>query len=150
MMTLLIALIALLAIGAMLAPKMADVANRGVPGPQDSNLAIQASVTKTADFNGAGLDLGEGFDPGGVGKVFAAVIDVTAIDFTSSDETYAFHLEESDDDATYVDAGVPVDVDEVGVHVAKGIVTKRYVRLVLDVDGSTPSITYSAHLNPLT
>ena len=154
-LTLIIVLMAILLVALAGAPAMADVANRGVPGPQDSNLVIQAAVTKVADFDGAGLDLGEGFDPGGVGKVMTAVITVTAADRANSDETYAFHLEESDDNNTFVDCGVPESIEvsaataTVGVYVAKGIVTKRYVRLVLDVDGSTPSITYSAYLNPL-
>jgi len=132
-----------------MAPAMADVENRGIPGPQDAELVLQAGVTKTVDFDGAGLHLGTGFAPGGIGKLISAVITVTALDQTTGNETYAFHLEESADDQTYVDCGVPLAVAATGVFVAKGIQTLPYSRLVLDVDGDTPSITYSANLNPL-
>lgn len=134
---------------------MANVENRGIPGPQDTDLLLQAAVTKTANFDGTSVDLGAGWDPGGIGKMMAAVIDVTAADRANQDETYAFHLQESDAvDSGFVACGVAVSVTvattvaTLGTYVAKGIVAKRFVRLSLVVANTTPSITYSAYLNP--
>ena len=72
---------------------------------------------------------------------------VTAIDRTTADETYAFTLQQSDNGSTgWAAIGVVVNTTTTGTIVVKGIVTTRYVRLVLDVNGTTPSITYSANL----
>jgi hypothetical protein len=121
-----------------------------IPTPQDESQLLQDTVTKTADFNGAGFDLGAGFEPDGIGRPVAGVIYTTAFDHTTGDETYAFKLQESDDDAAtdpYTDCGASVSVTAVGVVAAKGFIGKRYVRLALDVGGTTPSITYKAWLN---
>lgn len=144
---LLIAALALLAL--MLMSNMANVGHRGIPGPQDAALEVQAAVTKTANFDGAGLDLGKGFEPGGIGKLVAAVVDVTALDLTSGNETYALTLQESADNVTFAACGLATAVTSAGVKIVKGIATKRYVRLSLAAGGTTPSITYSAKLNPL-
>jgi hypothetical protein len=129
--------------------------NTFIPGPPDAELALQASVTKTADFSGAWLDLGQGFAPGGLGMPVAGVVNVTALDKTDTDETYAFKLQQAADDgtgaadaATVEDIGAAVSATEVGIVLAKGFVTQRFVRLVLDVGGTTPSITYTGQLNP--
>lgn len=55
--------------------------------------------------------------------------------------------DQSADNVTFADCGLPLAVTAEGVYVVKGILTKRYVRLVLDVDGTSPSIKYSASLN---
>lgn len=134
------------------APAMAagDVANRGIPGPEDAGLVLQASVTNTATFSGAGLDLGSGFAPDQPVDM-AAVIDATAVDHTTGDETYAFTLEQSSDDSSFAACGVaPASPVAAGVVVARGLVSKRYVRLTVTIAGTSPSITYSANLNPNT
>lgn len=114
--------------------------------PIDAALELQASVTKTASFNGAALNLGDGYAPGGLGAIVAAVIDVTAIDTTSGNETYAFKLQQSADGSTnWTDIGPSVSATAVGVIIAKGIVTTENIRLVLTAGGTTPSITYSAN-----
>lgn len=119
----------------------------------DAALELQPTITKTADFSGDWLDLGKRYAPGGLGEPVGAVIDVSALDLTDTDETYAFHLEQTDadengdaDTAAAEAIGVPVAVEATGIAVAKGLITKRFVRLVLDVDGETPSISYQAHL----
>jgi hypothetical protein len=135
--------------------------NPFIPGPPDAALVLQAAVTKTADFNGAWLDLGPSFAPGGLGMPVAAVVEVTAAVRNDSDETYAFKLEDAAADASgvadaatvatiSVPASVPVSgaTATTGILLVKGFVTQRFVRLALDVGGTTPSITYSAHLNP--
>ena len=120
-----------------------------VPTIQDSALLLQASTTKTANYNTQGLDLGSGYAPGGLGQPAAAVVNVTSRDFASANETYAFTLEESDDNATFVAAGASTSVSATGTIAVRGWITKRFVRLALVVGGTTPAITFKAWLNPL-
>ena len=125
-----------------------------IPGPPDASLVLQAAVTKTASFNSAWLDMGRGFAPGGLGMPVAGVVNATAMDLTAN-ETYVFHLEETDPDANGdPDAtkiriiGAALAVTAIGLHVTKGFVTTRFVRLALVAAGTTPSITYTGQLNP--
>jgi hypothetical protein len=115
-------------------------------GPVDTGKALQAAaVTKTASFNGAGLDLGSGYAPGGGGQPVQAAVPVTALDFTTTDETYSFKLQHSDDDSTYADCGAAVSALSANVGssiVLHGTVQRRYVRYALTIAGTTPSITY--------
>lgn len=151
-----IGVLILIAIGG--APAMAS---SFIPGPPDSQLDLQDSVTKTATFSGAWLDLGEGFAPGGIGMPACGVVDVTAADRASSDETYAINIDETDDDGTgapdatkvrtcSVPVSVPVNgaVATLGLLLAKCFITGRFVRLTVTIAGTTPSITYSANLTP--
>ena len=120
-----------------------------IPTPQDKRLLIQDTTTKTAGFNTPGLDLGAGYAPGGVGQRVAAVVAVVARDTASGDEPYGFTLQESADDATYAACGAATTAGANGVLLARGVLTKRYVRLALTAGGTTPSITFKAWLNPL-
>lgn len=120
-----------------------------LPTPQDQSLVLQATVTKTASFSSVGLDLGSGFAPGGVGMPAAAIVLVSALDQSSSDETYTFVMEDSADNATFAPIGASQAVTAVGAIAISGRVTRRYVRLKLTASGTTPSITYKAWLNPL-
>ncbi len=124
-------------------------------GPQDSQLLLQASVTKTTSFNSAGVDLGSGFAPGGGGKPVQAIVTYTAGDFTTGDETYSFKLQDSPDNSTFTDRSpavvAPVSASApAGSIVIGAFVQQRYVRLVATLAGTTPSITYSAYLQPNT
>jgi hypothetical protein len=120
-----------------------------IPTPQDTQLVLQDTVTKTASFTSAGKDLGSGYAPGGLGQPVAAVVSVSAMDTADGNETYTFALQESNDNVTYRAAGASVQAFATGTVVAKGHVQFRYVRLVLTAGGTTPSITYKAWLNPL-
>ncbi len=120
-----------------------------LPTPQDSALLMQDTTTKTANFNSAGLDLGSGFAPGGLGKPVVAVVNVTALDVASGNETYGLTLEESNDNVTFTAAGASTGVTATGGVAARGWITKRYARLALVVAGTTPSITFKAWLNPV-
>jgi hypothetical protein len=120
-----------------------------LPTPQDSALLMQDTTTKTANYNTTGLDLGSGYAPGGLGQPVAAVVNVTARDGSSGNETYAMTLEESTDNSTFTAAGASVTVSATGAHAVRGWITKRYARLALVVGGTTPSITFKAWLNPL-
>jgi len=120
-----------------------------IPTPQDSELLLQDTVTKTANFNSAGLDLGSGYAPGGPGQRMTAVVAVVSIDVSDGSETYSFTLQQSDDNATFAACGTAVSTAATGVVLARGVVTQRYVRLALAAGGTSPSITYKAWLNPL-
>ena len=120
-----------------------------VPTPQDAQLLLQDSTTKTASYNTPSIDLGAGFSPGGLGRPVAAVVQVTALDTGDANETYTFTLQESSDNSIFTAAGAGATVTAAGAHAARGWATKRYVRLALTVAGTTPSITFKAFLNPL-
>ena len=120
-----------------------------LPTPQDTALLMQDTTTKTANFNTAGLDLGSGFAPGGLGKPVAAVVNATALDASSGNETYTLTLEESNDNASFTSAGAAQTLTASGAVAVRGWLTKRYARLALVVGGTTPSITFKAWLNPL-
>ena len=115
--------------------------------PIDYGAVLQAAVTKTTSFNGAALDLGEGYAPGGLGRLLAGVVSVSAIDTADANETYSFKLQESADGSSgWTDIGVGVSATATGIVVVKGVVTTRHIRLVLTAAGTTPSITYSANV----
>jgi hypothetical protein len=120
-----------------------------LPTPQDQSLLLQATVTKTANFSSAAIDLGVGFAPGGLGMPVAAVVLVSALDQTTGDETYALVVEDSADNVTFAPVGASQAAAATGAIAVSGRVTRRYVRLKLTVSGTTPSITYKAWLNPL-
>ena len=120
-----------------------------IPTPQDAQLLLQDTTTKTASYNTPGLDLGAGYAPGGLGQAVAAVIHVSALDAADGNESYSFVLQESADTATFTPAGAATAVTAAGVAAAKGRITKRYVRLALTAGGTSPSITFKAWLNPL-
>jgi hypothetical protein len=119
-----------------------------VPGPLDNNLRLESSITKTADFAGTAFDLGSGFAAGGAGQPFSAVVDVSAFDFTTEDETYAVTIQESADNSTWANISPAVDVGATGVKAIPVFVSSRYVRINLDVGGTSPSITYEGWLVP--
>ena len=130
-----------------------------IPTPQDDSLLLTtaAPVTNTASFDtvpvtgGAG-DLGSGFAPGGLGMSAAIVVDVSAIDISSGNETYALKMQESSDNATFTDCGPVFNLSAalasvIGVYVVIGHLSKQYVRLDAVLGGTTPSITLKAWLN---
>ncbi len=124
-------------------------------GPQDAQLLLQASVTKTSSFNSVSVDLGAGFAPAGGGKPVQAVVTYSAADFTTGDETYSFKLQDSADNSSFTDrsAAVAASVSAAapsGSVVVGGFLQQRYVRLVATLGGTTPSITYAAYLQPNT
>lgn len=121
-----------------------------IPCPLDAELQLESSVTKTADFAGAKKDLGNGYSPGGIGRLFAELIFVSAIDLADLNETYNFTVMESDDDNTYTPCGPAVAATKTGAFSIPGVVSMRYMKLALDVGGTTPSITYEAWAVPQT
>ncbi len=82
----------------------------------------------------------------------ALVISAGTVDTADGDESYVFHVEESDDGSTgwepISDTEVEItETDEVGLIRLEGLNTgdrKRYLRASLVVGGTTPSIACSA------
>ena len=119
----------------------------------DEDLILQASVTKTASFNGTGVAIKLQKN-----QVAKAVIDVSAIDTDDADEAYVAALEVSDDDTTYLQVGrSELSVDDtptigryeipvLGSGVEKVIASATHARLRVELSGTTPSITYSGFL----
>lgn len=131
-----------------------------VPTPQDDKMLLQDTVTKTATFSSAWIDMGDGYRPGSIGHMCAGVVKVTSADRTSSDETYVFKLQETvadangvADDSKAADIGPTSAVDvaaavaTLGIISVGGILSQRFVRLVATLAGTTPSVTYKAWLN---
>lgn len=116
---------------------------------KDALLTLQVLVTKTADFDGASIDLKTSMPLSGLG---VQVITTTAPDQVTGDETYLFVLEESPDDSVWNALYTwPIEDSSAATLVAQEVFAKvssrkRYVRLRLDVEGTTPSITYKAFL----
>lgn len=107
-----------------------------------------ADITKTANFNGTGLDLGAGWAPDPF-KPMGLVLDVNALDLASGNETYQFDIEESSDNSTFTPTGCVFAVTATGLIQQLFKCTKRYVRAKLTVGGTTPSITYSVWFGPV-
>lgn len=108
-------------------------------------VASLVSATRTADANGTAVDT-LGYNSA------ALVIQAGDIDLANADETYAFSVEESADGSTgwaaISGATNTVTADnQTKVIRIDGLGTgtrKRYLRAVLDVGGTTPSIPGSA------
>ena len=105
-------------------------------------LASFVPAVRTADANGTGVDT-QGYGD--------AVMLVSAgdIDLANADETYVIELEESDDNSAFTDVtGHDVtitadnEVDFVRIR-ELNVTRKRYLRAVLNVGGTTPSIPLS-------
>ncbi|MCP6719738.1 MAG: hypothetical protein KJI72_00210 [Patescibacteria group bacterium] len=98
------------------------------------------AASRTADANGAAVDT-QGFNSA------VAVIDVGVVDETTGDETYLFKVQESDTSGgSYADvtgASLTVTVaNDNKAHkiriVGIGSNRKRWLRVILDVAGTTP------------
>lgn len=120
-----------------------------IPTPQDAALLLQDTLARTSSYNTAALDLGQGYAPGGVGRPVSAVVQVTALDTSSGDESYKFTLQQSADNVTFAAIGADTSAAATGVLIVKGHVTQRFVRAALVIAGTTPTITFKAWLNPL-
>jgi hypothetical protein len=120
-----------------------------VPTPQDASSKMDDALTKTASFAGTAFDLGDGFNPGGVGMPINAVIDVSAL--TADGATFSFQLTEcATSGGSYVAVGPSVAVSATGVVSVPGIVSKRYLKLDLTIAsaGGSTTLTYSSWANP--
>ena len=117
--------------------------------PYDANAVLQAAVTKTTAFNGAGFDLGTGTPRRGLKIRFTA----TNVSGAGAGGVFSPHIEHSDDNTTFTDL-VYFDALTVGTAAATSQqwataeTDKRYIRLATDmsVTTSTPTMTYYADI----
>lgn len=119
----------------------------------DSQLVLQASVTKTATFNGTGIDWATGNSPR---PLFARVIYSAATNASGSN-AFTFTIDHSDDNSTfYLHTSGAADVITLSTTAQTGeiyipiLTKKRYIRLTITQvgAGSTPTITYNAYVSP--
>jgi len=105
--------------------------------------SLLAAAARTADANGSAVDT-QGYRDG------MLVVQAGTIDLASTDETYVFEIEESDDGSTgWTDVAGTVAVTANNQTVVLrlpelNVARKRYLRVVLNVSGTTPSILCSA------
>lgn len=104
----------------------------------DTNLQLQASVTKTANFNSAGVDLKTGTPRRGL----KARVLVTAVSGTTP--TLDGKIQHSDDNSAFTDLAVVLagQITATGEYFIPFETSKRYVRFVATIGGTTPSFTY--------
>ena len=118
----------------------------------DALIALQASVTKTATFNGTGVNL-----PGGTPvRGLRARVIYSAATNASGSNTVTFQLDTSDDNSAWnaaefqdvTDAVVLTTTAKSGEIYIPFITTHKYVRLTATFSGagSTPTITYQGDL----
>jgi hypothetical protein len=105
---------------------------------------LQEAVTKTADFAGTEVDIGIGAESA------IAILHVSVCDMTTGDETYQFGINHSDTaGGTYSAAGTFTLIATPSVASWQQLSLtglKRYVKLGLDVEGTTPSATYTGEI----
>lgn len=112
--------------------------------------AIKFLVTLTPNARTASED-GSAIDTTGFGSA-ALVISAGSVDTADGDESYVFHIEESEDGSTgwtpIADTEVEItETDEVQLVRLEGLNTgsrKPYLRASLVIGGTTPSIACSA------
>jgi hypothetical protein len=118
--------------------------------PADANLVLQASVTKTATFDGTGLDLKAGTPPRGL----VARIIYSAASTSSGAGAVTFQIEESDDNSTFNDLvtfdSLVLSTTAIASEIFERVSTrKRYVRLVVSaISGTGATVTYQGDLVP--
>jgi hypothetical protein len=114
-----------------------------------TGLVIEPPTTQTANYNGNPTFL-QNFSPPDtpLGLPVVCLITPTAIFTGSSNETYTFTLQQSNDGVTWTNCGVTGAAASVAPFKLGAFVSMRYVRLQLTVAGTTPSISYTASLTP--
>lgn len=110
------------------------------------NVAVIASLvpaTITATTNGAGVDT-FGYNDG------MFVVAAGAIDLTSTNETYAFKVQDSDDNSTFTDVSGLTTTISANNQIKEiplrelNLTLRRYVRVVATLAGTTPSFAGTA------
>ena len=114
-------------------------------------LTASAASTHIIDHGAAG-DLG-------AGRAMVVVINVdVAADTANADETYQFVLQQDDNSgfaspseviAKSIPGGALAAGSQHVIPVPPGALSERYSRLFSTLGGTTPSITYTAHLLPM-
>ncbi len=121
----------------------------------ENQLSDAQALTATADSTNY-IDLGVDRDIG-KGEPMALVVSVdVAADFTSADETYRFQLE-TDDNTSFSSSTIVADLTIVAGSLTAGSVhvipitntNERYLQGVYTLAGTSPSVTVTAFLQPM-
>jgi Bbp16-like protein len=118
--------------------------------PADSNLILQAAVTKIATFNGATVDLKAGTPPRGL----VARVIYSAAATSAGAGAVTFKIQESANDSTWVDLvtfdPLVLSTTAIAAEVFERVSTrKRYVRLIVSaISGTDATVTYQGDLVP--
>ncbi len=122
--------------------------------PGDANAVLQAGVTKTATFNGAGFDLGSAVG-GPRGRSLEVEVLYSAATNASGSNSVTFSVDGSDDNSTFNNIANAADQTvNLSTTVQTGVIyipvdsIHRYIRVTATFAGagSTPTITYTARL----
>jgi len=117
----------------------------------DALIQLQASVTKTATFQGTAVDLKTGTPRRGL----KARVIYSAATNASGSNTVAFTIEHSDDNSTFYTLSSNAEYNlALSTTAQSGEIflpfetSKRYVRLVATITGagSTPTVTYGGEI----
>ena len=113
--------------------------------PCDDNLKVVPTPTTYTGSNGAGwYDFGTNSQVA-QGERVTGVIDISAINMVTGDEIYSFVLQESADNVTYTNIGaIGKSPTAVGIMLIDGVRHQEFVRILLTVAGTNPSVTYQA------
>jgi hypothetical protein len=100
-------------------------------------LELLAPATRTASANGAGVDLQPYTNPGG--RNVKAVLDVGTV--TGTSPTLDVKMQQSDDNSTFSDISGAAFAQQTaaGLNELHFVATKRYVRAVATIAGTSPS-----------
>lgn len=141
---------------------MAETTRKWAPMDAETRFCEDKTMTADGAVQEASADviipIGPGYKEGDL------VINITALDATTGDEAVAFILEGTNN-ATFGTAAqnIPLARLDVGVHAGVDLPIGRYIvpftnerggttytnlRLVLDVAGTTPSVTFDAWIAP--
>jgi len=118
--------------------------------PNDALLTLQAAVTKTATFNGAGLNIKTGTPRRGM----KAKVYYNTANNASGSGVVAFSIDHSDDNSNWYNIGSQVETpltltttNQQGELHIPFETNKKWVRLTCTITGgTTPTITYSGYL----
>lgn len=130
-------------------------------GTIDAQLQLFAGGVVAASANEPALDLGSGYAPNGPGQPMTAVIPFTTIKLSAGNETYSFKIQDSPDGATnWVDRSAARLASDDSIATTDGqsgeialpcCTINEFVRLVITLGGTSPSITLGAcYLSPIT
>jgi hypothetical protein len=120
------------------------------PSTVDVQLILMAAATLTASANGNTLDLGNGYAPEAGGQPVQAVVQVSAVKTSATNETYVFTLQDSPDGATWRNRSPSESLLATGGFLLSGFIENRYVRVIATLGGTAPSITFGdVYLNPI-
>jgi len=113
----------------------------------DAELRMHDAETVAATAVSDVIDLGENFSPAPLQPI-GVVLDVTALDATTGNETYEVELQESYDNTNWSSTGLKFSITATGQVFKQIGVARRYQRLRLVLAGTSPSITLSSWLTP--